>query len=127
MKIELQAFLGKINYLCKFSSHTADAYESIRKLMSVKTEWTWKATYQRMFNKAKAIIKEDACMEFYDEAKLLNIRTDASGVGLGAACYKQKAILAVPRMKLQTTAYSDPLYSQIQQYRKIITRHTMWT
>ena len=37
-----------------------------------------------MFDEAKAIIKEDACMKFYDETKPLCIETDASGVGLGA-------------------------------------------
>ena len=38
-----------------------------------------------MFNKAKEIVKEDACMKFYDETKPLYIETDAHGVGLGAA------------------------------------------
>ena len=41
--------------------------------------------HTRRYDKAKAIIKEDACMKFYDETKPLHIETDASGVGLGAA------------------------------------------
>ena len=44
----------------------AEVCESLRKLMSAKTEWTWNATYHKMFNKAKAIIK-DVCMKFYGE------------------------------------------------------------
>ena len=36
------------------------------------------------FNDARAIIKEDACMKFYDGTKLLHIEMVASGVGLGA-------------------------------------------
>ena len=39
---------------------------------------------KKMFEEAKAIIKEDACMKFYDETKILCIETDASGVGIGA-------------------------------------------
>ena len=35
-----------------------------------------------MFYKTKSIIKEDACMKFYDEMKPLYIETDASRVGL---------------------------------------------
>ena len=35
--------------------------------------------------KAKEIIKEDACMKFYDETKSLYVETDASRVGFGAA------------------------------------------
>ena len=53
--------------------------ESLRKLMSAKTEWIWNATYLKIFDKAKAIIKEDAHMKFYDETKALYIETDASG------------------------------------------------
>ena len=53
--------------------------------MSNKTEWTWNATYQKIFDKAKSIIKQDACMKFYYETKPLYIQTDAPGVGLGVA------------------------------------------
>ena len=35
---------------------------------------------QKMFEETKAIIKEDACMKFYDATKALYIETDASGV-----------------------------------------------
>ena len=77
IKKELQAFLSIINYLGKFSSSTAEVCESLRKLMSTKTEWTQNATCQKMFDKARAIIKEDACMKFYDETKQVYKETDA--------------------------------------------------
>ena len=38
--------------------------------------------YQRIFDKIKAIMKEDACMKFYNEMKLLYLETDACVVGL---------------------------------------------
>ena len=57
----------------------------LRKLMSSKATWTWNASYQQLFNKAKSIIKVEMCMKFYDDTKLLYLETDASGVGLGAA------------------------------------------
>ena len=68
--------------------------------MSTKTEWTWNVTYQKMFDKAKVIIKEDVCLKFYDETKPLYLETDASGDRLGAAflqtrrhtsCHRDKA------------------------------------
>ena len=40
-------------------------------------------TYQKLFDKAKSTMKEDACMKLYDETKLLYLETDASGVDLG--------------------------------------------
>ena len=44
----------------------------------------------KMFEKAKEIIKEDVCMKFYNETKLLYIETDVSGIHLGAALLQTK-------------------------------------
>ena len=79
-KKELQAFLRIISYLGKFSLSIADACESLRKLTSTKMERTWNATYQKIFDNAKSIIKEDACMIVYDETKQLYIETDVTWV-----------------------------------------------
>ena len=87
-KKEFQAFLGIINYLSKFSPGTADVCEPLCKLMSRKVTWTWNASYQSLFNRAKLLIKYDMCMKFYDNNKPLYLETDASGVGLGAALWQ---------------------------------------
>ena len=79
-----QAFLGIINYLGKFSPRTADICTALRQLTSVKTEWTWNAIYKKFFDKVKSIMKEDMYMKFNDTAKPLHLKTDTSGVGLGA-------------------------------------------
>ena len=64
-KKELQAFLGTINYLGKFSPGTADVCDPLHKLISSRVTWTWNASYQSLFNKAKLFIKSDMCMKFY--------------------------------------------------------------
>ena len=46
-KKELQAFLGIINYLSKFSPDLAEACKPLRKLTSSKAMWTWDALYQQ--------------------------------------------------------------------------------
>ena len=84
-KKELQAFLGIINYLGKFSPDTAEVCEPLHKLASCKTTGTWNTSYQPLFDKAKSIVKVDVCMKFYNDAKSLYLETDASGVSLGAA------------------------------------------
>ena len=84
-KKELQAFLGIINYLGKFSPGTADVYDPLCKMTFSKVTWTWNASYQTLFNKAKLLIKYDFCMKFYNDTKLPYLETDASGVGIGAA------------------------------------------
>ena len=65
-KNELQAFLGKINFPSKCFSSMAEACGSLRQLTSVTAEWTWNATYQKLFDIVKLIIKEDTCMKYYD-------------------------------------------------------------
>ena len=63
-KKELQAFLGIINYLGKFSPGTAEVCEPLCKLTSSKSMWTWNASYPQLFINAKSIIKADVCMKF---------------------------------------------------------------
>ena len=46
-KKELQAFLGIINYLSKFSPDMAEVCEPLRNLMLSKATWTWDASYQQ--------------------------------------------------------------------------------
>ena len=81
-KRELQAFLGIINYLGKFFPSTVAVCEPLQKLTSSRAAWTWNASYQTLFVKAKWLIKADVCMKFYDESKP---HYDASREGLGAA------------------------------------------
>ena len=89
-KKELQAFLCVINYLNKFSSGTSEVCEPLRKLTSSKATWTWNASYQQLFNKAKLLIKVEMCMKFYYDTKPLYLETDASGISLGAALLQLK-------------------------------------
>ena len=99
-KKELQAFLGIINYLGKFSPSTAELCGSLRKLTSAKNRMDMECNLQKTFDKAKEIIKEDACMKFYDETRPLYIATDASGVGLGAALLQTRGITSCHRDKV---------------------------
>ena len=65
-KKELQSFLGIFNYLGKYSLAMSEIFESLCKLSAMKSEFTWKKTYQEIYERAKAAIMKDACMTFYD-------------------------------------------------------------
>ena len=67
IKKELQAFLGIINYLSKFSPDMSEVCKPLRRLTSSKAMWTWDASYQQQFKKAKSLIKVEMCMKFYDD------------------------------------------------------------
>ena len=105
MKKKPQAFLGTIHYLHQFSPSTADTCEPIRKLMSVKTEWTWNATYQKMFNKTKSIIKEDRCMKFNFKTKEM----DASRVGLGPTLLQTRNSTSCPKDEAPDNSILRPI------------------
>ena len=48
------------------------------------TEWTWNGSYQKLFDKANAIIKADTYMKFCTETRPLYLETGASAPGSGA-------------------------------------------
>ena len=87
-KKEIQAFLGIINYLGKFSPSTVSIYESLQRLMSSRIIWTCNTSYQTLYDKAKSLMKDDVCMKFYNETKPPYLETDISGIGLGTTPYK---------------------------------------
>ena len=78
-------------------------------LTSTKTERIWSATCQKMFNKAKSIIKEDACMKFHDEMKPLYIDTDASGVGIGTTLLQTRSNNSCPKDEAQDNSILRPI------------------
>ena len=89
-------------------------------MTSAKTEWTWNTTYHK-FDKAKSIIKEDACKKFYDETKPLYIETDVSGVGLGAAVLPARSSTSCSRDEapdnsiLRHTAFVSKSLSSVER------------
>ena len=97
--------MGIINYLSIFSPSTASIYETLQKLTSSKAVCTWNATYQALYEKAKPLIKADACMMFYNETKLLHLETDVSGIVLGTSQLQTRNGTICPKILLQTTPY----------------------
>ena len=95
-KKELHTLLGITSYFSKFSPSTADICESLRQLTSSKTEWTWNAAYQKLFDKTKSVITEDVCMKCYDETQLLYLETGASGIRLRAAPLPTRSSASCP-------------------------------
>ena len=59
IKRKLHSFLGIVNYLSKFSSMTAEVCEQLWRLTSVNVVWTWNRLYQKIYERAKSLVKED--------------------------------------------------------------------
>ena len=94
---KLQAFLGIINYLNKFSPSTASMCDPLWKLTSSSVVWMWNASYQTLYNKTKSLIKDDICMKLYDKTKPLYLETDASGIGLGVTLLQMRDGATCPK------------------------------
>ena len=62
-----------------------------------------------MFKKAKAVIKEDACMKFYDETKLLYIEMDESWIELGTALLQTRSNPSCPKDKAPDNGILSPI------------------
>ena len=75
----------------------------LRKLMSSKMTWTWNASSQQLFDKAKSLIKAEMCMKFYDDTKPLYLETDVSGIGLEQQYYNLGTTWAARKTVHQTT------------------------
>ena len=67
-----------------FSSVTAEMWKPLQKLTLVKTDWRWNRVYQDLYERAKNIIKKNACTKFYGISRLLYLETDALDITFGA-------------------------------------------
>ena len=56
--------------------YCTDVCDPLHKLTSSKVTWTWNASYQALFNKAKLLKKVDMCMKFYDDTTPLYLETE---------------------------------------------------
>ena len=78
-------------------------------LTSSKTEWTWNATYQKLFDKAKSIITEDTGIKFCDETQLLYLETDVSGIRLRATLLQTRSGTNCLRDKVPDNSILRPI------------------
>ena len=62
-----------------------------------------------MFEEVKAIIKEDACIKYYEKSTPLCIETDASGAGLGAALLQTRDNMTCHRDEVPDNSIFMPI------------------
>ena len=83
-KVELQRFLGMINYLGKFIPNLATITAPLRELLLKDICFVMKNPQIDAFEKLKEICSSEAVLKFYNPNLQLRVRTDASSEGLGA-------------------------------------------
>ena len=88
-KIEVQSFIGMINYLSKLSPRLKELAEPIRELVKEKVSFNWGPEHQESFTMLKKEIVRTPVLAYYNPQKETILQTDASTKGLGT-CLPQE-------------------------------------
>jgi RNase H-like domain found in reverse transcriptase/Reverse transcriptase (RNA-dependent DNA polymerase)/Integrase zinc binding domain len=83
-QVELQRFLGMINFLGKFIPNLSEKTHFLRQLLHKDKEWLWDAQTEASFNLLKTLITTAPVLAFFDKTKPIVLSVDASQYGLGA-------------------------------------------
>ena len=87
--------------------------ELLRRLTRKDTYWTWNDECEQAFAKLKTSLSSDTVMSYYDPTNPVEVRIDASPVGL-SAILSQDRIVAYASRSLSPV---DSRYSQVERER----------
>ena len=109
MKNDLHSFLGKLNYLIKFSPVTGDVGRSLHKLTSITTDQPWNRTYQDLYEKANAVVRRNKCMNIYDADRCLYLEINTFGISLGAGLLQVRDSMNCGHGEIPDNAILSPI------------------
>ena len=91
-----------INYLAKFAPQLSESTKPIRDLKD-DAEFLWDQPQRDALDRTKAIILSQPVLLFFDPAKPITLRVDASKHGLGAALFQEDKSVAFASRSLNKT------------------------
>ena len=83
-KVELQRFLGLVNYVGKFIPNLSQITAPLRLLLKKDVEFIMEKPHFDAIDQIKMLITTSPCLAFYDPNLLMLLRPDASSEGLDA-------------------------------------------
>ena len=85
LKHKILSFLGLCNYLSTYVPNLSSIFQPLCELMKKNAVFTWDNQYEKLYERAKNHILEEAnTLCYYDPELPLSLETDASQSGLGA-------------------------------------------
>ena len=81
-KTELASFLGMCNYLSIYVPRLSDVTSTLHELNKKNMDFTWNATYDKVFRQAKLHVANAVTLKYFQPDKPIVIKCDASGVGV---------------------------------------------
>ena len=83
-KIELQRFMGIVNYLGKFIPRLSDETAPLRELLKKDVEFVMLKPQKNAFQWLQSLNTTVPILQYYDPILPTRLRTDSSLIGLGA-------------------------------------------
>ena len=84
-RTELRTLLGMVNYLQQYIPKLSEQTAPLRELDKDIATFAWNESYQAVFENLKSIVANDMTLAYYDRTKPVELQTDYSQSGLGAA------------------------------------------
>ncbi|KAG5883822.1 hypothetical protein JTB14_036939 [Gonioctena quinquepunctata] len=84
LKLELQTFLGMLNFFHVFLENKPTVAEPLHKSLHEDISWKWMTEEQDAFDRLKIMLSSLENLAHYDEKKALVLTCDASPYGVGA-------------------------------------------
>ena len=84
-KDDVHRLRGMVNYLSRYLPRLSEVMQPINDLTRKDVAWTWTANHERAFNEIKNLLTEAPVLAYFDQSKRIEIFTDASATGIGAA------------------------------------------
>ncbi|XP_063923679.1 uncharacterized protein K02A2.6-like [Zophobas morio] len=86
-KVELQSFLGFVNFHGKFIPNVSSRANPLYKLLRKNSRWHWNKQCQKSFEWIKGEIKSAKVLMHYNQKLPLGLACDASSTGVGACIF----------------------------------------
>ncbi|KAK3105801.1 hypothetical protein FSP39_006028 [Pinctada imbricata] len=108
---ELKSFLGMTNYCSRFIADYTKICDPLRKLTRKDVDWSWNENCEKAFMELKQSLSSKNVMSYYDPEKPVEVRVDASPIGLGAILAQDKIVAYASRSLTPV----ESRYSQVER------------
>ncbi|RUS70453.1 hypothetical protein EGW08_021782 [Elysia chlorotica] len=132
---ELRAYLGLVNYYCKFIHNASSLLAPLYDLLHKGVKWHWGREQQRAFDTSKTSLSSDKLLVHFDPNKQLILTCDASPRGVGAIlshrdqqgerpiAYASRSLNAAEQNYAQIDREALSLIFGVTKFRKYIIGH----
>ena len=118
-KVELQRYLGMVNYLGKFVPNLSSKTVALRSLLVEKNDWQWQPEHEKEWRNVNEFLTTEPVLKYYDPKRRTKVSSDASKKGLGAVLLQEHEGLWKP------VAYASRVLTPAEQRYATIEKETL--